>query len=87
MIPWDCGPPGSSVHGISQARILGSVALLITGSQSGTSLPGFVRKLLVETQEHMMALLVWLGFLFYFALHHGVVRSRLSKTEKGEAPL
>ena len=48
VIPWDCGPPGSSVHGISQERILGWVALLITGSQSGTSLPGFVKELLVE---------------------------------------
>ena len=29
MIPWDCGPPGSSVHGISQARILGSQARIM----------------------------------------------------------
>lgn len=34
-----------------------------------------------------MALLVWLGFLLsYFAVHHGVVRSRLLVTEKGETP-
>ena len=26
-IPWSCNPPGSSVHGISQARILGWVAI------------------------------------------------------------
>ena len=34
--PMDCGPPGSSVHGILQARILDWVAL---PSSRGSSLP------------------------------------------------
>ena len=35
--PVDCSPPGSSVHGISQARILGWIAL---SSSRGSSRPG-----------------------------------------------
>ena len=36
--PMDCSPPGSSVHGIFQARILEGVA---TPSSKGSSHPGF----------------------------------------------
>ena len=35
--PVDCGPPGSTVHGVIQARILGWVA---TPSSRGSSQPG-----------------------------------------------
>ena len=35
--PMDCSPPGSSVHGILQARILGWVAIPFSG---GSSQPG-----------------------------------------------
>ena len=38
--PMDCSPPGSSVHGISQARILEWVA---TSSSRGSSNPGIER--------------------------------------------
>ena len=37
--PRDCGPPGSSVHGIFQARILQWVAISFSGGE-GWSLPG-----------------------------------------------
>ena len=30
-IPWNCGPPGCSDHGISQARILECVAISFSG--------------------------------------------------------
>ena len=32
--PMDCGPPGSSVHGILQARILEWVAIFFSGESS-----------------------------------------------------
>ena len=32
--PWTCNPPGSSVHGISQARILERVAISFSGASS-----------------------------------------------------
>ena len=34
MTPMDCSPPGSSVHGISQARILEWVAIPFSGGSS-----------------------------------------------------
>ena len=37
--PMDCSPPGSSVHGILQARILGCVAVSSLGSSRFLSLP------------------------------------------------
>ena len=33
--PMDCSPPGSSVHGIFQARILEWVAIPFSGGSSG----------------------------------------------------
>ena len=33
--PVDCGPPGSSVHGISRARVLERVAILFSRGSSG----------------------------------------------------
>ena len=36
--PRDCSPPGSSVHGISQARILGWVAISLPGGLPNTAL-------------------------------------------------
>ena len=36
--PMDCSPPGSSVHGIFQARVLEWVALLTLNSREGTQL-------------------------------------------------
>ena len=46
--PMDCGPPGSSVHGISQARILECVAM---PSSRGSSRP--------RDRTHVMHLLHW----------------------------
>ena len=33
--PMDCSPPGSSVHGIFQARVLGWVAIAVSGTETG----------------------------------------------------
>ena len=41
--PMDCSPPGSSVHGTSQARILEWVAI---SSSKGSSIPGIEPRLL-----------------------------------------
>ena len=34
MTPWDCSPPGSSVYGISQARILACIAISFSRGSS-----------------------------------------------------
>ena len=48
--PVDCSPPGSSVHGISQARILEWVAILLCVKleKSGSWLPGVLSLLRVS---------------------------------------
>ena len=70
--PMDCRPPGSSVHGIFQARVLewGAIAFSITGQQSHlikektVLLPVLVRRcfwlslLLLSSSRHWMSL--WL---------------------------
>ena len=33
--PMDCSPPGSSVHGIFQARVSGWVAIAVSGTEPG----------------------------------------------------
>ena len=38
--PMDCGPPGSSVHGILQARVLEWGAIAFSGTQHGPVLKG-----------------------------------------------
>ena len=42
--PMDCSPPGSSVHGIFQARVLewGAIALLYSTDTGGIELQGSV---------------------------------------------
>ena len=64
--PMDCSPPGSSVHGISLARILDCVAIsfsqeifLIQGSNlEGTELPG---KPASDTQVYLINLDLYTG--------------------------
>ena len=50
--PWDCSPPGSSVHGISQARIVEQVAISFS---RGFSWP--------RDQTHIS----WIGKLFLYS--------------------
>ena len=54
--PMDCSPPGSSVHGISQARILKWVAIFYSGGSPPT------------TQVSTQNFLHWLWVLYHWAL-------------------
>ena len=55
--PMDCSPPGSSVHGILQAKILGCNA--ISSSRRSSSTQG--------SKRHLLCLLHWqAGVLFFF---------------------
>ena len=54
--PMDCSPPGSSVHGIFQARVLEWVA---TPSSKGSSHPGFEILCLLHCKRILYPLNLW----------------------------
>jgi len=47
--PMDCSPPGSSVHGIFQARVLEWGAIAFSGDGYESSLKGIFKKSLLPT--------------------------------------
>ena len=65
----DCSPPGSSVHGISQARTLEWVAIPISRGSSQprdrTKTPAFFRQILYQlSHQGSPRILEWVAYLF-----------------------
>ena len=67
--PMDCSPPGSSVHGILQARILAWVAILQGIFLTQGSNPGLLhcRQILYHLSHQGSPLLLWLILIWDFS--------------------
>ena len=81
--PMDCSPPGSSVHGSFQARILEWVAIFYSrGYSQPRNIPHLLS--LLHWQADFLPCTIWEANIMYLLVYYYSLETDVAKKEKKE---